>query len=363
MRHTYEKEGKHVAHYLDYAIDAEGRLAYIDNVPNGNGCGCFCPACGEPLTAKNGGARRIHHFAHQSGTECRYALEAMLHVLAKEKFREAFLSKSEFRIEFEHTSHCSDSGKCIFVRDGNLCAKRERRSFNLKEFYDSCEQETAYSSRRRRSDLKIFSSARPERPPVYLEFCTEPHNSERLHHGSRTVEIGIDSEEDIERLLENGIVEPSGVGCGYVRFYGFRNKDYENRLACSKIYFSRYILHQSGKGQLIQDECECRLFCKRHVSSLMEICVHTLTPYGIYDKIKYIGYQKFHIPNCTVCKNYVSAYVSGQKICRLYKRLQLERGARLDTSRARSCPFFEVNRAEMETALKQGTDEKYTEFY
>ncbi len=38
----------------------------------------------------------MHHFAHQSGTEYDYAIESMLHIFAKEKIREAFLSKSEF---------------------------------------------------------------------------------------------------------------------------------------------------------------------------------------------------------------------------------------------------------------------------
>lgn len=82
-------ENAYKTRLLTHAIDADGKLVYVDDVPNGNKCGCFCPACKEPLMAKKGEKRR-HHFAHQSETECEHAYESMLHLLAKEKIREAF---------------------------------------------------------------------------------------------------------------------------------------------------------------------------------------------------------------------------------------------------------------------------------
>ena len=83
---------KHESHMLIYAVDSNGFLVNVDDVRTGNECGCFCPACKEPLMAKNQGQKRIHHFAHQSGTECDFAYESMLHLLAKEKVRNAFLN-------------------------------------------------------------------------------------------------------------------------------------------------------------------------------------------------------------------------------------------------------------------------------
>ena len=41
--------------YLKYALNAKGELVHIDSVPNGNDCGCVCPACKKPLQAKNNG--------------------------------------------------------------------------------------------------------------------------------------------------------------------------------------------------------------------------------------------------------------------------------------------------------------------
>ncbi len=67
---------------LVWALDATGKLCYVDDVPNGKACGCFCPACKDALIARHG---RIlaHSFAHDSGAECRWAHEAILHHIAK----------------------------------------------------------------------------------------------------------------------------------------------------------------------------------------------------------------------------------------------------------------------------------------
>lgn len=70
--------------YLTYALDKEGKLVHIDDVPNGDECGCFCPHCKSPLCAKNGGKIKTHHFAHLSGTDCGHGIESALHLMAKE---------------------------------------------------------------------------------------------------------------------------------------------------------------------------------------------------------------------------------------------------------------------------------------
>lgn len=160
---------KHSAYRLTYALNETGQLVNVDDVLVGKKCGCFCPACKEPLTAKNQGKKRMPHFAHQSETECDYAIESMLHLIAKEKIREAFLSKSEFWIEFEYKSFCVNNEECKFIKY-NECYESKRQLFNIKQFYDSCEQEIPYDNINRRSDLKIYSSTNPERDPIYLEF-------------------------------------------------------------------------------------------------------------------------------------------------------------------------------------------------
>lgn len=66
----------------------ERELLSIDDVPNGNKCGCVCPECGAPLIAKNGGKggprSKTHHFAHADGyKECGKARMTALHLLAQ----------------------------------------------------------------------------------------------------------------------------------------------------------------------------------------------------------------------------------------------------------------------------------------
>ena len=77
--------------YLTWALNQEGDLVHVYDVPNGNECGCVCPHCKSVLCAKNGGdgERMIHHFAHLSGADCVGAVESALHKMAKDVLSES----------------------------------------------------------------------------------------------------------------------------------------------------------------------------------------------------------------------------------------------------------------------------------
>ena len=68
---------------MTYALDQNGKLVHIDSVPNGLNCNCHCPACNEPLSARQG-KKNEHSFAHPSGSQCAYGYQTSLHLLAKE---------------------------------------------------------------------------------------------------------------------------------------------------------------------------------------------------------------------------------------------------------------------------------------
>lgn len=70
--------------YLTYAVGAKGHLVHVDDVPNGEACGCTCPECRSKLIAKNKGQHNQHHFAHVGGSDCVGAVESALHLMAKE---------------------------------------------------------------------------------------------------------------------------------------------------------------------------------------------------------------------------------------------------------------------------------------
>lgn len=70
-------------HLVRYAIDKNGNPAFIEDVPNGEKCECFCPKCHLPLNAKNNGKINVHHFSHVSGFECEGSYESSMHIHAK----------------------------------------------------------------------------------------------------------------------------------------------------------------------------------------------------------------------------------------------------------------------------------------
>ena len=74
--------------YLTYALDTNGKLVHVDCVPRGLACKCFCPHCKSELVAKNGGNRKVHHFAHANGSDCVGAIESALHKMAKDILQE-----------------------------------------------------------------------------------------------------------------------------------------------------------------------------------------------------------------------------------------------------------------------------------
>ena len=360
---------EHSAHRLTYALNAAGQLVNVDEVAVGNECGCFCPACNEPLMAKNQGSKRMHHFAHQSGTECGHAIESMLHILAKEKIREAFLSKSEFWIEFYVQSYCIKSKDCKFTNNRG-CYQNVLQRFDIKQYYDSCEQEMPYDKTNHRSDLKIFSSTHPGRAPIYLEFfVTHASDFEKLHSGSKIIEIPIGSVDDVLSLAENGIAESDGRQCDVsdedlprIRFYGFKNRDNENNQISAEIKHVRFVLYPSGEMFIFRDECDYKRLEKHRLSSLVEVCFQRqdLNDLQSYKKrLGYICFYKYRIPNCILCRNCVDSYSGVGKICRLYKHLQIPRDEDFDTARAKTCPRFEIDQEEMRSANWTGLGVPY----
>lgn len=363
----------HQKRLLTYAIDSNGDLVRIDKVAKGLACNCYCPSCKEKLVAKNGGMKRNHHFAHASGVDCEGAYETMLHKLAKLKIREAFYSKDKFNIKFEYRSYCPQIKTCKYIRY-NECYESSQKTFNLKEFYDSCEQELPYDSINRRSDLKIFSSKNPKLAPIYIEFfVTHASDSNKLHCGGKIIETKLETEDDIQSIVDNGFIESKRLidrensSSDYkTTFWGFKSEDYNAVNIKQEIGFSRYILYASGKSQCNWNISSCKNIAKFKKQSLLEICIHTPNSFGIYEMVKYQGYKRFGIKNCLYCKNYVDdKYDESGKLCRLYKYLGINRFEQHDTARAKVCPRFSINQNEMDKALKDFDfldKDKYSEF-
>ena len=118
-------------------------------------------------------------------------------------------------------------------------------------------------------------------------------------------------------------------------------------------------MYPSGKTRCYQDEGDCKSFAKSTSHSLFEMRFHTPVSFGIYDYAKYIGFQKFGIRNCCVCRNYVDSYNGLGKICRLYRHLQIPPYETLDTSMAKTCRCFIVDKDDMEQKLNGSVPASY----
>ena len=208
--------------------------------------------------------------------------------------------------------------------------------------------------------------------PINLNTATKS-DLEKLHSGNKIVEIRIESVNDILQIAENGIIESNDHKSEYyndfekenlrsVSFYGFKKRDYTNSQISNKIEFKRYILHESGKIQFFPEVCDCKRLMKSKTSSLLEVCIHSADSFGLYKQIGYIGFQRFKIPNCILCRNYVDSYSGMGKICRLYKHLQIPRYEDFDTARAKTCQYFAIDWKEMQSALKNRLKGNYTIF-
>ena len=344
---------------ITYALNENGELVYVDSVPTGVKCNCFCIKCHEPLVAKNKGLKRTHHFSHTSGKDCEYAYESMLHLLAKERIRKAFLSSSEFWIKYNYRSFCPSKKECKYITYGK-CYEDFPRSYNLKKYYDSCEQEMTFDNVRRRSDLKIFSSQNENFPPVYLEFyVTHESEKEKLHSGNRIIEIKIETEDDILKICKEGFIETGYIDFSHkskydlkVDFYGFKNEDYLNEFIENKIIYTRYILDKSGKISRERECSVCKSLKKLFSDSLLEVCVHPSRTAFDVDEVGLLGYSKFEIKNCSICKNYVSRYRQDEgKFCNLYRTLRIPFN-NLDTECAKSCKYFELIESKIDAKVK-----------
>ena len=75
---------------FSWAENAYGKLVHVDNVPNGDKCGCRCPYCKEKLLARHGNINE-HGFAHHSdnrGANLQMCYEVTLYKLAEQIIQE-----------------------------------------------------------------------------------------------------------------------------------------------------------------------------------------------------------------------------------------------------------------------------------
>ena len=173
---------------LPVALDSRGRWRTASEVPRGRACQCRCPACQQPVIARQGEQRRAH-FAHATRngnpSGCN---ETALHLLCKNAI-------------------CNSVGKCIKLPGLN--------QYNVK--IDRVRREVTLDAVDRRVDLIANVTIESQRKGTFvgecelvIEICVSnakdhEYRLDMKKAGIRAIEIVV----DWKRVLERGTKTPT----------------------------------------------------------------------------------------------------------------------------------------------------------
>ncbi len=323
-----------------YANNSNGELINVSTAQRREEY--FCPICGESMVPHLGKVRRWH-FVHKNTGNCSY--ESYLHMLAKIKIRQAFISSEHFFLSYNAKAICSFD--CPFISSPK-CEGEKPVEFDLRKFYDTCEIEATYHQYR--ADLLLTSSINPKRPPILIEImvthkCTE----DKINDGVRIIEIPIQSEKQINNVVKNRkLIATRDNQFNYAPFNGRKitlynfdkvesfdpigrfdeDEDYFNRKNTIGIWLNK-------EGYFGRFNCHCYEVSKKLPPNVHYYITEIATKYKeIFQEFSKRGVK---VCNCHLCKN--SKINSGGRLCVLYKRYNLP--PRPSPYSAVSCPHYQ----------------------
>ncbi len=320
----------------NYALDEQGHLVSIKQayLKRNEGHTYHCIVCGAGMIARLG-VVRDWHFAH-CNDEVHCGAETYLHMIAKRLLKEKFEKDKPFMVGYYRDIKCSDYETCPFAKNEE-CHKPRLETFDLKEFYDTCEEEKSVGGFI--ADLLLTNSSKPNREPVLIEIqVSHKSTSQKRDSGLRIIEIRVKNEEDIFKLLSEPIVENPNAKFGQVRdvetigfakFHGFKKKSSISE-PLSQRSIQRFYLFRSGKAFVTNmDEFKsCRNVKKKDnnnaifEASIDSFYLDTPSPYEFgYAAARQNGID---VKTCQFCKYHRSGYEVGFGLnpifCCLYKK-------------------------------------------
>jgi hypothetical protein len=307
------------------AANAKGGVIDINDVTQENRASMqfFCIGCDKEMEAVLG-QKREHHFRHKDIGDCNS--ETYLHRLAKRVLKYKFDTQPQFSVKYYVLNECSKSEQCEYKQRHNWqdCSSVVLKTVNLKDFYDTCEEEVSYKGFR--ADLMLFHSERPDRKPTFLEVsvnhdCTQKKTDSKI----RIVEIKVSNEIDVFReIIENeGELVPQAktyhvnpvAAPPPVRFYNFKRKgDISHTL-------SRFYLTRNDNGIYQANLKTQAITCQNADSEHEENACFEITisedriPQKQYANLYSLGIALAHkrgldIKNCILCAHYGRCTIS-----------------------------------------------------
>lgn len=294
-----------------FGYNEEGKIVSIDelNQSNKHDKTIRCLSCDCILTPKIGKVR-VPHFSHKPNVNC--SNESYLHKLSKRILIQKFYESPEFIIRLRKKYDCVESQVCRYNSEN--CLRVKNVEFNLKQFYDTCQEEQTVEDFR--SDILISDSTGRYKDPILIEiYCTHKSSSHKLNSGLRIIEIKVESEDDVMRLLDYDLEENEKV-----KFIGFNRESKESH-TIGKPILSRFVLYQSGEVDIIDSiSCMDRNIKHDH-TSLLELNIipfgwerwRTVLEWGMI-KSWDLGYK---FKNCLLCKHHELFNYDQPILCRL----------------------------------------------
>ncbi len=306
-----------------YAYDENQHLISINDITkeNRNEHQYVCIGCGNPLLPRAIGSKcRRAHFYHKELVDC--SGETYLHKLTKKIFREKFLNAEHFEVTYRVKKEC-DAFNCKFRN--MLCVDEySTTTIDLKEYYDTCEEEVSIKSFV--ADLLLTNSKNPQIPPILIEVCvSHACEPEKRNSGLKIIEMKIRNEDDIKELLDfNHLKEEYGWEYehkkgGAVEFISFKRNLKEHM----NVPIVRYVFagdeHQAGYCTNVNCQKANYKIRKDSVCELNLIGIHEHVIGGELIALRWLC-QHYNIRRCLVCKFYYKTMYEEFPICRLSKK-------------------------------------------
>lgn len=264
-----------------------------------------CVGCGKEMIA-NLGTKKISYFSHKETGVC--SGESYIHRLAKLKFKEKFDNSVPFKISYVTYLSC-DNEDCKFKRDACV-GNTKRKIVDLKTIYDVCEleKEVSINGKTFIGDIVLTNSQKPNRTPFLIEiFNTHESVEEKKHSGLKILELKIQDESTLEKILINDIITVDNES---VVTYGFNlhfTKRYDRKIP--RVY---YIKGQDLSYKMIPCSQQSQILFEE---SDLEINVpnngYNDNSQGV--SVEFIGKiaSYFSIKRCGLCKFYYQYKVDG----------------------------------------------------
>lgn len=214
-----------------YAYDEDGKLVFLrhDKTHKITRKNYYCIDCGEVMRPVQGN-KRTWHFRHKNeNPQCNK--ESYIHKLGKRLIKERFDNSDTFIVSYHRQLCCPEYGKCKIWLPS--CKTDEFCKINLKELFDTCQEEECGNNSKYRADLLLTHSKHPERS-IYLEIAYRHRcELEKITSGIKIIEIEVNEDWDFDMSLE----EPKQISIDYdnsdkpykkdipsVRFYNFERR-------------------------------------------------------------------------------------------------------------------------------------------